>query len=99
MKSKSKLINPPKGEIILYKSPDGGLALDVTLEEETVWLTPMQISELFHKARPTILEHIKNIYEEEELERISTCRKSQQVQNKGNRDKTNNVFLNHFKNN
>ena len=98
-KSKSKLINPQKVEIILYKSPDGGLALDVKLEEETVWLTPMQMSKLFDKARPTILEHIKNIYEEEELERILTCRKFRQVQNKRNRDNTNNVFLNHFKNN
>jgi hypothetical protein len=80
MNSIKKINRVPKGKIILYKSPDGNLAIDVKLEEETVWLTPMLMSKLFNKARPTILEHIKNIYEEGELERILTCRKFRQVQ-------------------
>lgn len=86
MKTKNIFNEVPKGEIILYKSPEGGLALDVKLEEETVWLTPMQMSKLFDKARPTILEHIKNIFEERELERIPTCRKFRQVQKEGKRN-------------
>ena len=60
--------------------------MDVKLEEETVWLTPIQMAKLFDKARPTVLEHIKNIYEEEELDRGSTCRKFRQVQSEGNRE-------------
>ena len=80
MKNKKIENNSSKGEIILYKAPDGGIALDVKLEEETVWLTPIQIAKLFDKARSTVLEHIKNIYEEEELDRGSTCRKFRQVQ-------------------
>ncbi len=41
-----------KGEIILYKTPEGETEIDVKLEEETVWLTPNQMSKLFDKARP-----------------------------------------------
>jgi len=74
-----------KGEVILYKSPDGSTAIDVKLEEETVWLTPPQMAKLFDKARPTIVEHIKNAYDEGELEQDSTCRKFRQVQMEGNR--------------
>lgn len=76
---------PSKGEVILYKAPDGKIQLDVKLEDETVWLTPVQMAELFDKARPTILEHIKNVYDEGELDRDSTCRKFRQVQSEGNR--------------
>jgi len=72
-----------KGEIVLYKTPEGDTLIDVKLEEETVWLTPSQMSKLFNKARPTILEHIKNAYLESELQKNSTCRKFRQVQKEG----------------
>lgn len=49
--------------------------MDVTFEEETVWLTQEQMAELFQKAKSTINEHIKNIYEEGELIKESTVRK------------------------
>ncbi|HEY6625337.1 MAG TPA: RhuM family protein [Ignavibacteriaceae bacterium] len=74
-----------KGEILLYKTPEGETEIDVKLEEETVWLTPNQMAKLFDKARPTILEHIRNAFSESELEKISTCRKFRQVQKEGNR--------------
>ncbi len=74
-----------KGEIVLYKTPEGDTEIDVKLEEETLWLTPNQISKLFDKARPTILEHIKNAYLESELQKNSTCRKFRQVQKEGKR--------------
>jgi death-on-curing family protein len=73
-----------KGEIILYKSGKD-LHLDVKLEDETVWLTPVHMSKLFNKARPTILEHISNIYKEKELIKKSTCRKFRHVQTEGKR--------------
>jgi len=79
MRSKSK------GEILLYKTPEGETEIDVKLEEETVWLTPNQMAKLFDKARPTIFEHIRNAFSEGELEKISTCRKFRQVQKEGNR--------------
>jgi len=74
-----------KGEILLYKTPEGETEIDVKLEEETVWLTPNQMAKLFDKARPTIFEHIRNAFSEGELEKISTCRKFRQVQKEGNR--------------
>lgn len=74
-----------KGEVIIYKSPDGATEINVNLIEDTVWLTPPQMSILFGKARSTILEHIKNIYDESELEHESTCRKFRQVQIEGKR--------------
>jgi len=77
-----------KGEIILYKTPEGETEIDVKLEEDTVWLTPNQMSKLFDKARPTVLEHIKNTYAEGELFQESTCRKFRQVQKEGKRTVT-----------
>lgn len=55
------------GEILIYQNPEGNIKIDVRLEEETVWLTQDQMAELFGKAKSTINEHIKNIFEEGEL--------------------------------
>jgi hypothetical protein len=62
-------------EIILYQNQDGNIKIDVRLEEETVWLTQDQMATLFGKARSTINEHIKNIYNEFELEESLTMKK------------------------
>ena len=56
-------------ELLIYTTNDGITKVDVTFEDETVWLTQEQMSELFQKAKSTINEHIKNIYEEGELEK------------------------------
>ncbi len=64
-----------KSEILFYSAEDGETKLDVRLENETVWLTQDQMSELFEKAKSTINEHIKNIYKEKELEDATTMRK------------------------
>jgi hypothetical protein len=61
--------------IIIYKNPDGNIKLDVRLEEESVWLTQDQIATLFNKAKSTINEHIKNVYEEKELQETLTMKK------------------------
>ncbi|MEP6646611.1 MAG: RhuM family protein [Saprospiraceae bacterium] len=62
-------------ELIIYQNPDGNIKIDVRLEEETVWLTQDQMATLFGKAKSTINEHIKNIYEEQELEESATKKK------------------------
>lgn len=62
-------------EIVIYKSEDGNIKVDVLFEGETVWLTQLQISELFGKSRSTISEHIKNIFEEGELKEEVVVRK------------------------
>ena len=61
-------------QIILYQSEDGRTKLDVRLEGQTVWLSQKQLTELFGKAKGTISEHIKHIFEDRELEEISVVR-------------------------
>jgi hypothetical protein len=62
-----------QGEIILYQ-PDEAVKLEVRLEDETVWLTQAQIVDLFQSSKANISEHIKNIYDQKELEESSTVR-------------------------
>lgn len=57
----------PTSQLILYQTTDGQIRIDVRLENETVWLTQDHMSQLFGKAKSTINEHIKNIFEEGEL--------------------------------
>ena len=73
-----------QGEIILYQ-PDNEVRLEVRLEEETVWLTQAQIVELFQSSKANISEHIKNIYEQEELEESATVRDFRTVRQEGKR--------------
>ncbi len=54
---------------------DGVTKVDVTFEDETVWLTQEQMAELFQKSKSTINEHIRNIYTEGELQEQDTMRK------------------------
>ncbi len=61
-------------EIIIYQNPDGNIKIDVRLEDETVWLTQVQMAELFGKARTTITEHIQNAFKEGELDESVVCR-------------------------
>ena len=51
-----------KGEIVIYQNSDDHIKIDVRLEDETVWLTQTHLCELFQKSKPTISEHIKNIW-------------------------------------
>lgn len=53
--------------ILIYQNQDGNIKIDVRLDEETVWLTQAQMQELFQKSKATINEHIKNVFEEGEL--------------------------------
>jgi len=71
--------------IILYQTEDGITKIDVRLENETVWLTQKLMAELFQTTPQNITIHLKNIFEEGELEEISTCKDFLQVQKEGNR--------------
>ena len=64
---------------ILFKTDDEKISIDVRFDEETVWLTQQQIAELFDTARTSIVEHIKHIYNDRELEEMRTCRDFRQV--------------------
>ncbi len=64
-----------KQNILIYKSADGNIKLDIQLQEDSVWLTQEQMAQLFGKAKSTINEHIGNIYKEQELEKPLTTQK------------------------
>ena len=73
-------------EMIIYQDDSGTTNLEVKLENETLWLSQKQLSELFDVTTATINEHIKNIYYEKELEKDSTIRKFLIVQQEGTRN-------------
>ncbi len=73
-------------EILIYQSENGMAKIDVTFMDETVWLSQQQMAELFQTSRTNVVEHIKHIYEEGELDEGSTCRKFRQVRKEGNRE-------------
>ena len=80
-----QVIETPKGEVLLYKSDDGSVRLDVRLEDETVWLTQPLMAELFQTTQQNISQHVQNIYEEVELIEEATHKKFLSVRQEGNR--------------
>ena len=64
-----------KGNIVIYQTEDGNTQIDVRFEDETVWLTLDQLSSLFQRDKSTISRHIKNVFNEGELERDSVVAK------------------------
>jgi len=76
----------PNSQIIIYQTETGQTKIEVRLQDETVWLTQKLMSELFQKDVRTINEHIKNIFDEGELESEPTIRKFRIVQKEGQRE-------------
>ncbi|SHG19689.1 Uncharacterized conserved protein [Flavobacterium fluvii] len=74
-----------KSNILIYQTEDGITKIETRLLDETVWLTQTQLCELFQKSKSTVSEHIKNIFEEGELNHFSTVRKFRTVQSEGSR--------------
>ena len=64
-----KPVNPEKSEIIIYETDDGLTKVDVRMEGETLWLSLNQMSALFMRDKSSISRHIKNIFDEGELNR------------------------------
>ena len=86
-----------QNEIIIYQSQDGTIKVDVLFSEETVWLTQTQIGSLFGKAKSTISEHIKNIFEEGELKENMVVRKFRTTTQHGAiEDKTQSHEVNYY---
>lgn len=74
-----------KGDILIYQSEEGSTKIEIRLQNENIWLSQQQMSDLYQSSRTNVVEHIKHIYEEGELEESSTCRKFRQVQIEGSR--------------
>ncbi len=74
-----------KGNINIYQSDDGINKIDVQLEDENVWLSQQQMATLYQSSRTNVVEHIKNIYQEGELDKDATCQNFRQVRLEGTR--------------
>lgn len=75
----------PSGQILIYQPEDGKTRIDVRLEDNTVWLTQGQLVDLFQSSKQNISLHIRNIYEESELDETATVKEYLTVQNEGGR--------------
>jgi hypothetical protein len=85
---RNKSVDENKGEVLIYQSEDGLTNAEVTVRDETVWLSQQQMSELFQTSRTNVVEHIRHIFAEGELDEVSTCRNSRQVRQEGTRQVT-----------
>ena len=86
VKKEDFIMNDENGDIIIYQTDDGLTKIDVKVQNETVWLSQQQMAELFNTSRTNVIEHINNIYLEEELDKNSTCQNFRQVRKEGNRN-------------
>ena len=80
-----------QSNIIMYTTEDGLTKIEVTFDEDTVWLSLDQMAELFQRDKSTISRHIKNIFTEGELRLEATVAKFATVQTEGNRQVTRNI--------
>ena len=80
-------------DVIIYTTEDGTTKIDLRLDNGTVWLTQLEIAELFQTTKQNISKHIQAIYDENELEEKATVNHQLTVQNEGNRDVSRNIAL------
>ncbi len=78
-------------EIILYKTPNQDIRVEMLIENETIWLPQQRIAELFDTTKQNISLHVKNIFESGELDENSTVKKILTVQQEGSREVKRNV--------
>ncbi|MCK5122990.1 MAG: virulence RhuM family protein [Candidatus Pacebacteria bacterium] len=75
-----------QSQIVIYKAKNGEIKIDVRFEGDTVWLTQNALAELFRTTKNNISQHVKNIFEESELDQTATVKKFLTVQKEGNRE-------------
>jgi prophage maintenance system killer protein len=75
----------PEGEVLVYETPDGGVRVDVRLVDDTVWLTQRQMADLFDTSTDNVGVHLKNIFENMELQEKATTEDFSVVQSEGTR--------------
>jgi prophage maintenance system killer protein len=75
----------PGGEVVLYQAPDGRVRLEVQLERETIWLNLNQMAELFERDKSVVSRHLRNVYQEGELNPSATVAFFATVQKEGRR--------------
>ncbi len=75
-----------ENKIVIYEDKNGEIKLDVSFENDTLWLSQKQLEVLFGRDKSVISRHIRNIFKEEELDKNSTVAKNATVQKEGNRE-------------
>ena len=78
----------PAGQFLVYEAEDGKVKIDVRLEDETVWLTQVQLAELFQTSQQNISLHVRHVYEEGELLPQATHKKYLLVRPEGARHRS-----------
>ena len=86
-----------ENDIIFYTDEEGKLQIEVMVEEENVWLTQNSLSKLFETTRNNITMHIKNIYDDQELEENSTSKESLLVQKEDNAERNIPMYMKDWK--
>lgn len=86
MKAPQNPIEPRQGQFLVYASEDGQIKIEVRLEDETVWLTQQHMAELFQTSQQNISLHLRNIYDEGELQREATHKEYLSVRREGTRE-------------
>ena len=81
-------VDGEKNEIIVYQPEGGEFHIEVRVDQDTVWLTQAQMAELFNSTRNNVTLHIKNIFQERELDANSVCKESLLTANDGKKYKT-----------
>jgi len=84
-------IQPTNSQFILYQDDNGITNVNVRFDDKDVWLSQQQIAMLFDTSRENIVQHIRNIYQEDELQEERTCKNFLQVQTEGNRSVKRNI--------
>lgn len=85
LKNEENMAENKTGEIVIYQTENGQTKIDVRFEDETVWLTQAQLVDLYGSSKANVSEHIKHIFEEQELSKEATVRKFRTVQIEGSR--------------
>ena len=75
-----------QNNFLIYSTPNNNVRVDVFVQDETVWLTQKSLAELFDTSTQNITTHLKNIYEDAELQEDATCKEILQVQIEGTRE-------------
>lgn len=81
------------GEIVIFKTNDGLVTLDVKFRGDSIWLTQGQIAKLFNVNDPAISKHVKNIYRSGELDKKETLSKMETVRTEGGREVKRSVIV------
>ena len=88
--------NNPNSEMVVYVGDDGKPQIQARLKDENMWLTQVQLDQVFQTTRQNIGQHIKNIYGEKELDLSATIKKFFIVQTEGDREVSRNIEQQHL---